>query len=307
MDAIKILGSLLSNNAMGSKTGGSILENLMGGGQRSRSGAGDILGTLLGGKRRSSGGGGLGALGAILAAAAASKMGSGHRGGGGSGLDIIGDLLGSRGGGSSVLESLLGGGSSSHHSGGGGLGDLLGGLMGGGSAQPSSGGGGLLDSLLGGSGGGGGGLSSILGAASTSGGGSQMLSAFLGGGEPQEVPQDAQDEAELLIEAMCNAAKADGRIDEGERDAILGRLGDLDQEEIDFLQEHLSSPIDLDDFTRRVPDDMDEQVYAFSLMAVKLDTREEAQYFGHLAQNLGLSGETCNGIHEQLGQPEIFA
>ena len=301
MDAIKILGSLLGNNAMGSRTGGNILENLMGGGGGSRSGAGDILGTLLGGKRRSSGGGGLGALGAILAAAAASKM-QGNQRGRSSGLDMIGDLLGSGGGGSNVLGDLLGGGSS--RSSGGGLGGLLGGMLGGGGTASS--GGGLLDSLMGGSSGGGG-LSSILGATSAAGGGSEMLGALLGGGEPQAPPQDAQDEAELLIEAMCNAAKADGRIDEGEREAILGRMGELDEDEIEFLRKHLSTPIDLDDFTSRVSDDMDEQVYAFSLMAIKLDTREEAQYFGHLAQNLGLSGETCNAIHAQLGQPEIFA
>lgn len=306
MDAIKILGSLLKNNAMGSRTGGSILENMMGGSQSSRSG--DILGTLLGGKRRSSGGGGLGALGAILAAAAASKMQGNQRRGGGSGLDMIGDLLGSGGGGSNILGELLGGGGTSRSSGGGGLGDLLGGMMGG---SQSSGGGGLLDSFLGGSSGGssGGGLSSIFGATSQvdTGNGSAMLGALMGGGEEQPPPLEAQNEAELLIEAMCNSAKADGRIDEGEREAILGRLGELDQEEIDFLREQLSSPIDLDDFTRRVPDDMDEQIYAFSLMAVKLDTQEEAEYFGRLAQGLGLSGETCNAIHEQLGQPEIFA
>ena len=137
--------------------------------------------------------------------------------------------------------------------------------------------------------------------------GSELLGQLLGGGQPAAPPQEAQDEAELLIQAMCYAAKADGSIDQGERDAILGRLGDLDDEEIAYLKEHLDGSVDVRGFTSKVPDDMDEQVYAFSLMAIKLDTQAEAQYFGELANGLGMDGDSCNRIHKQLGQPEIFA
>lgn len=309
MDAIKILGTLLSNNAMGSPSGGNILGSLLGGGSSS-SGAGDILGTLLGGQKRGGGSGGLGALGAILAAAAAAKGG----GSGGGGMDILGSLLGSGGGGSSVLGSLLGGGAPAPKSSGG-LGGMLGSLLGGGqkSAAPTGGGGAadLLGSLLGAatSGGGSNPLGGLLGAAAQGGGasGSDLLGMLMGGGEQASPPQEAQDEAELLIAAMCNAAKADGTIDEAEKEAILGRLGDLDEQEIAYLKEHLSGPVDLDAFTSKVPDDMDEQVYAFSLMAIKLDTQQEAEYFGKLANGLGLDGDACNQIHKQLGQPEIFA
>ncbi|MEM9018000.1 MAG: DUF533 domain-containing protein, partial [Verrucomicrobiota bacterium] len=308
MDAIKILGSLLSNNAMGSPAGGNILDSLLGA-DKPKSGAGDILGTLLGGQKRSgSGAGGLGALGAILAAAASSRGGTG----GSAGMDILGSLLGG-GGGSDLLGSLLGGGTTQKSSSGGGLGGLLGGLLGGGSKKSSSGSGlggagALLGSLLSAqSGSGGSPLSSILGMADQGSTGSDMLGALLGGGTPQTPPKEAQDEAETLIAAMCNAAKADGTIDEGEKEAILGRLGDLDEEEIAYLREHLTGAADVDSFAGDVPDDMDEQVYAFSLMAIKLDTEKEAKYFGELANALGLSGDTCNQIHKQLGQPEIFA
>lgn len=310
MDAIKILGTLLSNNAMGSPAGGNILGSLLGGGGN-QSGAGDILGTLLGGQKRGGGSGGLGALGAILAAAAAAKGGGGS---GGGGMDILGSLLGSGGGGSSVLGSLLGGGAPQQRSGGGALAGMLGSLLGGGRKQaaPSGGGAGdLLGSLLGAatSGGGNNPLGGLLGAAAQGGGanGSELLGMLLGGGEKAAPPKEAQEEAEILIAAMCNAAKADGTIDEAEKEAILGRLGDLDEKEIAYLQEHLSGPVNLAEFTSNVPDDMDEQVYAFSLMAIKLDTQKEAEYFGKLANGLGLKGDTCNQIHAQLGQPEIFA
>lgn len=247
MDAIKILGTLLSNNAMGSPAGGNILDSLLGGGSSS-SGAGDILGTLLGGRKRGGGGGGLGALGAILAAAAA-KGGKGNTSGG--------DLLGS----------------------------LLGAATSGGGNNP---------------------LAGILGAAANSSSGTNGTE-LLGGGQEAAPPKEAQEEAEILIAAMCNAAKADGTIDDAEKEAILGRLGDLDDEEIVYLQEHLSGPVNLAEFTSNVPDDMDEQVSAFSLMAIKLDTQKEAEYFGKLANGLGLDGDTCNQIHARPGQPEIFA
>ena len=43
-------------------------------------------------------------------------------------------------------------------------------------------------------------------------------------------------QAEVLIRAMVMAAKADGQITRDEQEAIVKQLGDLDQEEINFLQ-----------------------------------------------------------------------
>jgi uncharacterized membrane protein YebE (DUF533 family) len=300
MDAVKILGSLLNNNALGSQRGGSILDSLLGSGGGN---AGDILTILLGGQKRSSSGG-LGALGGLLAAAAGSRGGKG-----GKGLDLLGSLLsgaassGKLGG----LGSLFGGGAPlQSQTSSGGLGDLVGAFLGGGEKPAaSSGGGGLLGSLLGG--GGAGALSSILGAASAQPGASELLGLLTGGGAESAPPAEAQEEAEILIEAMCNAAKCDGSVDDAERELILGRMGDLDAKEVAFLKSHLASPVDVNEFVSRVPADMAEQVYAFSLMAIKLDTQSEAEYFGQLAQGLGLDGDTANKIHESLGQPEIFA
>jgi len=314
MDAVKILGSLLSNNALGSSKGGSILDSLLGGATGGKGGnAGDILEVLLGGQKRSSGGG-MGALGAILAAAAASQM-KGSKAGGGSGgaMDILGSLLGSAASSGKLggLGSLLGNAAPAQRETGGAgmLGDLVGSFLGG-DKNPAEGGGlgGLVGSLLGGSGGsGGGGLSSLLGAVGGQAGGGELLGLLVGGGEPATPPQEAQEEAAILIEAMCNAAKCDGHVDDAERSAILGKMGELDEDEVAYLRGQLASPLDLEGFLAKVSDDMDEQVYAFSLMAVKLDTQAEAEYFGRLAQGLGLDGPAANAIHERLGQPEIFA
>lgn len=296
MDAIKMLGSLLNENALGSKAGGDILGSLLGGSTGSKAGAGnagDILGTLLGGKKGSSKGG-WAALAAIAAAALASQRGKGtSKGAGGS------DLLGS-------LVKELGGSSGK----GGGLGDLVGGLLGGGAKGAPAGGGlgDLVGGLLGGGQGGsgsplGGVLGSLLGAGAAGGG----LGLAAGEMPPPVDADEADAGARLLIEAMCLAAKSDGRVDETEREAIVGKLGDLEEDEAAFLRQKLSGRADLDEFVTRVPSEMASQVYAFSLMAVKLDSREEAEYFARLAQGLGLSGEEANEIHQGLGQPEIFA
>ncbi len=304
MDAVKILGSLLANNAMGSKSGSNILNTLLGGEKgRGRSGnqnlAGDILGALLGGGQRKGGNAGLGALGALLGAAANNQ----NKGGAGGGLGALAEFLGGQkggdGGGLGAIADLLAGAAqkSGPASAGGGLAGFVDDLLGGGGSgqKPGSGGlGGLLDALAKGAGG-------------TS--GSDLLGALLGAapGSLKAPRREAQQEAEILIEAMCNAAKADGEIDDTEREKILKKLGDLDQSEIDFVRRKLAAPLNLDDFIARVPKDMSQQVYAFSLMAVRLDSKAEAQYFSRLAGGLGIDGQTANQIHAQMGEPQIFA
>lgn len=205
-------------------------------------------------------------------------------------VKLLGSLMGSNATGGNLLGSLLGGGGGG---GGGGLGALAG-LLGGGGG---GGGGGLgaLAGMLGGGGGGGGGLGG-------------MLAGLAGGGQQRPEPQaQEQDQAVLMVRAMCNAAKADGQIDRQEVENIMGRLGnDIDQAEAQFLQQELEAPIDLGGFLASVPDGLEEQVYAFSLMGMKLDTQQEAKYLGAVAEGLRMNPQTCNQIHAKLGAPEIF-
>ncbi len=157
----------------------------------------------------------------------------------------------------------------------------------------------ILGSMMGGSrGGGGGGLGGLLGSMLGGGGGAPSMSAA--------ERDDADDEATLLVRAMCNAAKADGKIDQEEVDAIVGRLGEVDENEADFVRAELRAPLDLDGFIREVPAEMAQQVYAFSLFGMRLDTQQEAQYLGAVAQGLRLNPQTCNAIHDKLGAPQIF-
>ncbi len=270
MDAIKILGSLLSSGALSKGSGGNVL--------------GNILGSALGGSQAepTRGGGSLGdLLGSVLGGSSASQSSSGG----------LGDLLG----------SVLGGGGSSSK-GGGGLGDLLGSVLGGGG---SSGGG--LDDLLKG------GLGGLLGGAVA------KHAQTIDPDAPTPMPDDydmlpsdidphrANDQATLLIKAMINAAKADGSFDESEQKALLDKLGNVTQDEIDFIQSEFNKPLDVESFANDVPRGMEHQIYALSLSAIDLDDRREAQYLADLAQSLRISPSEANQIHEQVGAPKIFA
>ncbi len=293
MDPVKILKSLLENNALGSKTSGGILGSLLGDSASGGGGSADILGTLLGGKKRS-GKGGLAALTALLAVLAANRGGGGKSAGG---SDALGSILkeltgggtksaGSAGGLGELVGGMLGGSSSPKGSGGG-IGDLVGGLLGGGSGNDALGG--LLGSLLGGG----------------SGDGKLGLASI---GEIAGADVDEADrEARIIVEAMCLAARSDGTVDEAESEAILGKLGELSEEEAAFVRECLTSATTVQGFVDRVPADMADQVYAFSLMAVKLDSQEETRFFQQLASGLGLSEAEIQSIHGSLGQSGIFA
>ncbi len=245
-------------------------------------------------------------------------------------VKILGSLLRNNSTGGDILGSLLGGGGASSGAGGagdllgkmlggsagGGAGDVLGKMLGGG-AGGSAGGGGLAAAILGGLLSGRGGADAGAGGGSAPGGGGlKALSETLGGGAiggdtpaataQAAPPQDPQQEAEILIRAMCNAAKADGKFDQQEQEKILGRLGDVEQEEIEFIRNELAQPLDVQGFARSIPREAAPQVYAFSVMAIKLDQQSEAQYLGQLAQALGLNPDLCNQIHEQMGAPPIF-
>ena len=201
---------------------------------------------------------------------------SGGSSGGGGAADLLGSMLGGNATGGGLLGSLLGSGAGMSI-----LGSLAGSLLGGGRS--------------------GGGLGSILGSMLGGGGGGSSAPAV-----SDQQRQAANEDAEILIRAMCNAAKADGQIDQSEIDAITGRLGQIDEHEAAFLRRELQAPLDLEAFCDSVPRELAQQAYAFSLLGMKLDTQREAQYLGAVAQGLRLDGDTCNAIHDKLQAPRIF-
>lgn len=227
----------------------------------------------------------------------------------------VGKMMGgnSGGGGLGGLGSLLGGGQQQQQQGG--LGGLLGGLLGGQQQQRQQQGGigDLLGSVLSGGtgGGGGGGLGGLLnglaaGGQQQQGGGlGDLLNQALGGSSVQPT-QEQNNQAEVMLRGMINAAKCDGDVDQQEQEKIVEHLGDLSQDEINFVRNEFQQPLDIDGFVRSVARGSEQQVYLMSLLGIKLDSQAEAQYLDKLARGLGISQQQANQIHAQVGVPNLY-
>jgi uncharacterized membrane protein YebE (DUF533 family) len=205
----------------------------------------------------------------------AAQAGAGGLGG------MLGDVLGSLGNNKAAL---------------GGLGALAGALLGGGksSARGAVGGGGLamLASLA---------FSALKKAGQAP---AQAPRALLEPQTPLE-QQALEDDAEIIVKAMINAAKADGKIDQKEIERIVGKLDDdgLTQEEKDFFVTEANKPLDLDGVVASAGNQPEQaaQIYAASLLAIEVDTRAEQAYMQQLASGLGLHPQVASHIERTLG------
>ena len=206
-------------------------------------------------------------------------------GGGGARKSGGGSIFGRKsGGGSTGLEDIMEGltkGSGRPGTGGGGLGDILGQL--GGAAQS---GGGTLGGL-----------------------GGLLTNALGNGGRSvdQQTSQQDEDAAGLLIRAMLQAAKADGRVDEDEKTRLMANLGDLSNDELEFINAEMERPVDIPNLARNVPNGMESQVYMMSLMGIDLDNQNEAAYLNDLAGEMRLSQSQVNQIHQLLGVDPLYS
>lgn len=219
----------------------------------------------------------------------------------------LGDLLGRLGGG-------LGGGA--------GTGSGTGAGMGGGRGRGGLGG--LLDGLGGSGTAGGGGLRDILAGAlggSMAGGlaqkdsqpandasfGQVLDDAVEHGGEPTIAPTPEQNAlAGLMLRAMIQAAKADGRIDEGERARLTQHIGeDLDADEQQFIRTQMAAPVDAAALAADVPRGLEAQVYLMSLLAIELEDEAEKTYLRELATHLRLDAARVDALHRQVGAPTL--
>jgi uncharacterized membrane protein YebE (DUF533 family) len=127
---------------------------------------------------------------------------------------------------------------------------------------------------------------------------------------PAAAPQPAAtspraEEATVLIRAMINAARADGRLDRDEEQKILRHLGEPSPEVVAFIQAEFQKPLDVREFAWSVPLGLEQKVYAISLSVIELDQREESAYLGQLAHGLRLPPDLCAEIHHRMGAPVI--
>jgi len=109
----------------------------------------------------------------------------------------------------------------------------------------------------------------------------------------------------MLISAMIAAAKADGKIDGKEHQAIFSRIEEmqLDNDEKAFLFDQLNRPLDIDSLVSAITSkEQAVEIYLASLMAIDVDTQAEKAYLSMLAARLNLEEELVNHIHSTVEQ-----
>ena len=194
-----------------------------------------------------------------------------------------------------------------------GIGDLLGGLLDNKAASGAIGA--LVGSLLGGGSGavkgavGGGGLAMLaslaMAALKNSGQAPSEESSTLKELSKPLEQQNLEDDAQVIVKAMINAAKADGQIDKSEIDKIIGKLDDdgLEQKEKEFFITEANKPMDLNGVVASAGNkpEMAAQIYAASMLAIEVDTIAEQNYMKSLASGLGLNAQVVAYINRTMG------
>lgn len=210
-----------------------------------------------------------------------------------------------------------------------GLGDALGGLLGGASGK-TSGGGSDLGSMLKGAGGGAalamllgnkrvrkvGGKVAIYGGLAALGviaykayGNWQAKQAGAPKGEPQTIDRLSAPEVELhsqsILKALVAAAKADGHVDERERELIEGEFSKLasDSETQHWLHAELNKPLDPAEVARAASTpEMAAEMYVASVLMVDEEHFMERAYLDELARHLKLDPALKAELEAQVRQ-----
>lgn len=238
--------------------------------------------------------------------------------------NAAGNLEGMLGG----LGSLLGGGSSASMSGGlqGLMGTLLGGgqsvinkagqAVGGGDNLAAAGLGALIGALSGKSGsssmgGIGGGLMGLLGMMAfkaltgNNNNASQAQQEQLAQSIASRSQQQVASDAEIILTAMLDAAKADGQVDAEELGRITGKIksAGIGQDGMNYLISKLQAPMETNKILAAVKGrpELAAQVYSASLMAIDVDTQAEKRYLAGLANAMDLPQSVVNNIEQIVG------
>lgn len=136
----------------------------------------------------------------------------------------------------------------------------------------------------------------------------QLLPPPSGTGFHVEDEANSADFAVILVRAMIAAARADGHIDDAEREAILGkvRLAGLGADAEAFLEHELSHPVDLDAIIGAATTESQKvELYTASRIAIEPDSRAERGYLDLLAGRLGLADGLIDHIEATVASAKV--
>ena len=111
-----------------------------------------------------------------------------------------------------------------------------------------------------------------------------------------------------LVRAMIAAARADGHIDDTERQRILGKVQEagVGAEAEAFFQRELANPVDLDAIVASAKtEEQRVQVYTASRLAIEPDSRAERGYLDLLAGRLGLADALVDHIEATVAGAKV--
>ena len=111
---------------------------------------------------------------------------------------------------------------------------------------------------------------------------------------------DANQNATLMIRGMIAAAAADGKIDDKEKQAVLGQfqsLGGINQDAVDFLNTEISNPADAATLAAEVQGpEQAAALYTACRLAIDVDNKHERRFMEDLAEAMGLDEELVKQI-----------
>lgn len=133
-------------------------------------------------------------------------------------------------------------------------------------------------------------------------------SAFM----PAESDQAANETLGLtLVRAMIAVARADGRLDAQESQAIFQRIESLglDNESQSLLVQEMGHPVDVDAIVNSAhgSPEIAAEIYVASLLAVEVDTDAEKAYLSMLAARLQLPSELVMELERQVEAQKTFS
>ena len=135
-----------------------------------------------------------------------------------------------------------------------------------------------------------------------------LLPPPTGTGFHTEDAANSADFAIILVRAMIAAARADGHIDDAEREAILGKvkLAGLGADAQAFLESELASPVDLDAIIAAAQTESQKvELYTASRLAIVADSRAERGYLDQLAGRLGLADALIDHIEATVASAQV--
>ncbi|WP_085581286.1 MULTISPECIES: tellurite resistance TerB family protein [unclassified Pseudomonas] len=127
--------------------------------------------------------------------------------------------------------------------------------------------------------------------------------------EPQTLdrlpPAQAEQHSQAILKALVAAAKADGHVDERERQLIEGEFAKLDNDQAlhHWLHAELNKPLDPADIARAAgTPEMAAEMYIASVMMVDEENFMEKAYLDELARQLGLEPGLKLELERQVRQ-----